>query len=1822
MRKQGLGVMIMQHEQELNTASSNANPCLPGDVMLCRGGQRMCGDGSYTASAAASFSRKPARGLAGCARRAKISSGQRHLGFWWTALVTTAITSTTVGVEGKEEQKSETFGSGAAALGSSIKNAKMVRVLVVLDGDEIMETGLRGYNNRRARLRSPADAAQKTETRANVEVDEHERVHDQLSTRPAGKPEITTTSSRTSKLRNAIRQLQKTGPSRTPAASINNFSQQNTLQKTSGEKSNFTKRQKELFRARVLGIKKPQVNYFSGELREYCNSGKAGKCSFVNKSGKSVGLGQVQHSGSIDEQFMFSSRERSLAESLFAGTLGRQLAPYSPKQCSDHAACGANHYCMSCEKCRTRTGSPDCAGDCPKPESSGTSSTGICKPAVLCQRHQDFLGSGCPTSVQGCTTDSDCNQYGGAASTAWRDQEEYCYDCTKCEQYKALHPTHSCGPCELNLPGKNSFCRSLRDCADARDAVAGSCPQAEGCRSHADCGANAYCRDCDKCLARNDPAYCARHVCPTQGGGYCYHQLSACETFADGIGGSCVRAMGCNAHTDCEDGHYCMSCAKCQAYHDSLPADRRDTWHCDPCPTSTGGSCEASRWCGVADDGVSACPSFKGCSQESDCGAAEFCLDYEACVGELSAADCGTKPDKGGFCLDHDYCTASRILGSGSCAVECDSNTDCAGGDFCADYADCVKLRGRSYCGPAPSSKKGVCMPQEHCERGLHRPLSGECPDARKYNFENPRNIVSLSDATRNFAIHHQAFNVWHNPETDAENEEYLVAQTHDDGDYMKRRDDKEYVHMWKVKGDRTVEEVKVWQTSCGSLEVIVPARGPYVYEARISMELGASNGGIAECSCIQSGYPWSSEGVCPRGVETKVGSNAGEYLPLDTSQQISFVSMENLFIVDLKQTLYSLDREVSGLAIFVPDSGCPTVPGAAESNPFHPSQSASLSLVQLSLYTDNNVPKMAGVAGKFCVAKRDSACGVSVKYRHCLYSGGKGLLIYLHDDSTEGAAADDLHVGVQLFSAERSRTDLIPAIMVSHFSTSIKSAITAGTLNLRVGPSVGGSSMTEAAAASPGGVRVVEAATGKEQAHHKLFGAVTYMEPSEIRNVLFVCTDVYNTTTTHASEVQPNFEVLKQVRVFDTGSMDSTMTEYKPRKGSVRASCEDSKYRDYHVVDFKRGDRYYSSFINHHQGNKIEVYDTTDLTDWKIMKEVHADWEDENSGLGALTTNADGSVHILTWHCALYACEGSTGSELYLLDSSHPPNRPLQGGKWDSTQAEVTAWVQFMSIHSVLRLPIQSGAEGRDVACSKENICLVSMNTDGFVVYDVGSYDVASGLHSAPRKIAEHSSTFKQSNIPTTYKRSAGAQKVFASRIRGDRFYLEHSSIELGVSVGTSATDVARNNKLWLVESEPRYVPGDEDSDRFFDTASADPIVLLTVVIKKSYGEIEQLLGVPQGQSSLEHLQSTLQHGFATALRVPRGARRFPVTSVYQLRDSVEVNLEILPDKLSPSPLTMLSMLLRQHQVQSSLLYRGVLSPIASFLQFAGAYSVVDKEVSSQSTQGGEVVTRVGGSDNFIPIDGNSAIGTRGGAGSFRYTVEAETAQIVGLSVAFGLILLLAIILIAMLALEYKQRRNLQKQVEALKREQTVAAAALGSAGSRRGQSFTVVGRPTDSVRATEGAAVGTARNEVTRGMPVSDGERYKSSPSRVSPSSKRIAAEEDFATSSTGTTAAEPLTALPPGAVPETDLLQPTTFPPSPGTSSSSSMMPTNLPPPSTSPSSGGGGTAPVPMIGQQQIGGEGTAALRPLSDSSESAVIAVADDEQRSLRPLDER
>jgi hypothetical protein len=150
-----------------------------------------------------------------------------------------------------------------------------------------------------------------------------------------------------------------------------------------------------------------------------------------------------------------------------------------------------------------------------------------------------------------------------------------------------------------------------------------------------------------------------------------------------------------------------------------------------------------------------------------------------------------------------------------------------------------------------------------------------EILDTKKQNMLSASGLADgWQGRNLQLAIRHQAMNVWEVRKSDPsyrEDEEELIMQLHQYGSAYRRRDDKEYVARFRVHADKRVTLQKKVETSCPSVEVIVPRHGPYIFEARIAAVLGDANMGYAECSCIGGNFHYSSPGVCPRGIEYQI---------------------------------------------------------------------------------------------------------------------------------------------------------------------------------------------------------------------------------------------------------------------------------------------------------------------------------------------------------------------------------------------------------------------------------------------------------------------------------------------------------------------------------------------------------------------------------------------------------------------------------------------------------------------------------------------------------------------------------------------------------------------------------------------------------------------------------------------------------------------------------------------------------------------------------------------------------------------------------------
>ena len=99
--------------------------------------------------------------------------------------------------------------------------------------------------------------------------------------------------------------------------------------------------------------------------------------------------------------------------------------------------------------------------------------------------------------------------------------------------------------------------------------------------------------------------------------------------------------------------------------------------------------------------------------------------------------------------------------------------------------------------------------------------------------------------------------------------------------------------------------------------------------------------------------------------------------------------------------------------------------------------------------------------------------------------------------------------------------------------------------------------------------------------------------------------------------------------------------------------------------------------------------------------------------------------------------------------------------------------------------------------------------------------------------------------------------------------------------------------------------------------------------MIRRTYVQVMQALGIPDGMSAAEHFQHSVLYGLAGALRIPNLVRRLKMISVVETTGSnakVVVDMQILPAETSPSPQTIFNMLARQLNHGGSALQTGQL--------------------------------------------------------------------------------------------------------------------------------------------------------------------------------------------------------------------------------------------------------------------------------------------------------
>eukprot|EP00929_Paragymnodinium_shiwhaense_P041840 TRINITY_DN21726_c0_g2_i1.p1 TRINITY_DN21726_c0_g2~~TRINITY_DN21726_c0_g2_i1.p1 ORF type:complete len:1480 (+),score=255.85 TRINITY_DN21726_c0_g2_i1:167-4606(+) len=1184
-----------------------------------------------------------------------------------------------------------------------------------------------------------------------------------------------------------------------------------------------------------------------------------------------------------------------------AGKPPRQLAD-DRTVCSAHSDCGTNEYCMSCQKCTDfHAGLPrdqQPLWTC-EPCLDGIS---ICESGQYCTVAGDSVDGTCPT-MPGCDAHSDC-----------RDGE-YCYSCSGCEDWvdsvssRVDNLLWKCEPCP-NV-GKAGFCSMAGWCNGRGDPVDGTCPEQRGCGAHTDCEVGQYCESCDLCakyqatLPESTRHQWSCWPCPTPDGGIC-EDLRFCQIAYDGVGQTCPQEHGCNAHAQCLPDEYCSSCTGCATYLSDV-SHQNPTWSCNPCPTQRGGSCRMRIFCPVANDSVSGdCPQSTGCSAHTQCGTGEFCMGWQSCVQELGAVECGVETPEGGICVQSRWCSPGRSIDS-SCpkAMPCNVHGHCQVGLFCTPWEDCIKRGNSEFCGPEFMHYKGVCIPTEHCIRGLHSPIDGSCPASWRREGElQVVQLLKLNSSTQ-LAIHHQAMNVWGN----GDGSEMILAQLHDYGDGYttdRRDDDTESVGVWRASSRYTLPQEDDIPLSCSSVEISIPHKKSHFYEARIFMDENDMDAKHAHCSCVQN----SGTGACPRGVQfTVAGSSDTKQLailrPVVFTDEFGFPRPNEL-------TLYRLNRTITAPAKLIDSSKSSGEGPGAQGCPVlrTPSDTAQAWTLE-KLGQQTKTYPTAEMNGKFCVVF-GGGCPVEDKYRLCVTGGAEAVLVILTEAAQLEEIGSTVEVGV---GASEDFDRMVPLLVVDGHNTvpgmtnDVAELITKVQAGEDVTISVGDTiSMTLRSGLEPanGGVRVYNTATGQWKEHTSVFSTVRWMEHSTVRDILFVCTED------------------SDIVAFDASNPATSL----PRLGGPTGiKCITSPMlRDYHLVDFRQDDRYYTVVIEPDAiGNELIFYDTTNLGNWRKLSEVHANWEHNQHGLGQVKATHDGRKLVITWHCSTLHCRSlataneGRGERVYVLDVSNVASTspPLVDG--------------------IIEMPMADGSMVRDVACNDQNLCLVSLTWDGVAVLD---------LNPGPnrnRVVARHDETFKPAqdfdeNLQFM-RLVTGAQKVYASDEKANRFYVERWSFDVDAyTAGAKLDDVLRFDTLWSVELTG-YQPQPDPDDGLGGLPAKGYLV-----IDKSLTEL--LSTLPHGDE--EHLQRTVRVALQDALGVD--STRVEVTQIQEeSQDSTRIDFVLKPGDGVDSSVLM-DRLETQFQRPGSAIWTG---PLQALVAHTTLHRIEEASSTPEVTQG-----------------------------------------------------------------------------------------------------------------------------------------------------------------------------------------------------------------------------------------------------------------------------
>ncbi|KAF4657327.1 hypothetical protein FOL47_008484 [Perkinsus chesapeaki] len=635
--------------------------------------------------------------------------------------------------------------------------------------------------------------------------------------------------------------------------------------------------------------------------------------------------------------------------------------------------------------------------------------------------------------------------------------------------------------------------------------------------------------------------------------------------------------------------------------------------------------------------------------------------------------------------------------------------------------------------------------------------------------------------------------NTWHLLSENIDQEVFLahVLYKNEAGTAL---DDTSYLQAWRVDpgGDSEWSVLLKRSLSCPSVVLTIPNNGPYVYEARPDTSPGNSQF-HQECSCtsqrlenclrapqfryfasnvsaspLKSIYLTTSTGLISSrmyslqdGVSAPIGV---ELLRRGTTQVDEVVLFNHSWLSFSSDTWTREKKDAAANSICCDGKG--TYLGDSPRVP-------DLSAESCRAEADPAATNQSRVFGKWVVVK-DDYCDVTAQYKSLLLSNAKGMIVITNRTAQPNK---DYQVNVYPTEASLMTMPLLVIDSASEIAVQLLEKFSSGVLRVEISDEavIGVTPGLATVYSIEAGLRVYDTGKGANEnnsvGHYKnIFdsapggGLVLWMEHSDERSLLFVCI---------RDEGDPN-KSEGRIHIYDTARpmVDVTLVYTVP--GDLK--CRNNDFHDVHIIDRKVTaaqcpgisgvQMYVTTVLDPNDKNRIYYYDTTDIRSWRMLREIHADWESSTDGLGNVRYTPDGLWHAVTWHCDSRWCGDNYGEKLYWL-SSYCPGTP---------SARTTT-------PFVTNIPISRGSFAKDIACSSTGICAISMTFDGVAL--VASNNNSSNQFSLLGSIKQESSYLDELRKFYTFQSNpwlrlfAGAQRIIASKKYDNTWFYEFSTLD-----------------------------------------------------------------------------------------------------------------------------------------------------------------------------------------------------------------------------------------------------------------------------------------------------------------------------------------------------------------------------------------------------------------------------------------------------------